>query len=472
MKHLIISSLFLVACGRNANDLQIDNGQSLASGVTISRVSLYQGPETRLSDYGVQATPDLPIIAGRDGYVRVFYDAPGQAGVAATGVLELSTGEVYQQPATLVEASTEASVSSTFNFQVPGEAITEAGFDYRVYIVDEANSSGEDTLGAIHPDEGFELHATEREHIFKVTLVPYQYNADGSGRVPDTSPAAIAALEDRFRQLYPISDIELTVLNPIPWNGAIQPNGTGWQEVGLNLYSLRLNAGAANDEYYYAMFNPASSLSQFCGGGCLLGVTLLNTDADPTLNLALGVGFPEQVADTMAHEIGHSHGRPHANCGPGLDPQSIDPNYPYPGGTIGELAYDIVGGGIIPSTQADIMSYCYPQWISDYNYLALWNRAEIFRSAAVARSDVATALPGELIVIEGDGVATWVGSDMDLPWRSGKALEVRAGFAEQVEGRFVAWDHMPGGWLILPSQPDHVDTLSFELEGVRYEVSR
>ena len=61
---------------------------------------------------------------------------------------------------------------------------------------------------------------------------------------------------------------------------------------------------------------------------------------------------------------------------------------------------------------------------------------------------------------------------MDLPTRSGKDVRVRAGFAEDVDARFVKWDHLPGGWVILPPQSADVDLLTFEVDGVRYEVER
>ncbi len=473
MKYLSLPFVLLFACSNSNNDLLIDRDMALATDVTITHISLYQGPGAVLAQDGLAAAPDLPLIAGRDAMVRVFYTTEGRAGTDVTAILELADGESFEVSGTLGEGSTEESIESTFNFAVPGDLLS-GSFNYRVYIAEEGKGGGDD-LGALHPDEGFETHALELEHVLRVTLVPYEYNADGSGRLPDTSPEALAAIEDRFRQLYPISDVELTLHDPVRWSSAIEPNGAGWQEVILSVYGLRDREGASDDEYYYAMFNPRRSLGEFCSRGCLLGVTLLNADpettGDPSLNMAIGVGYTDGAADTMLHELGHAHGRSHAPCGQGLDPGSIDRSYPSNDGLIGAPSYDVVGGSFMPSSSADIMSYCYPQWISEYNYRALFSRADAIRSAGQVRSALADAAPGVLVLVDGDGGATWAASDMALPQRAGSPMTVLAGFAEQVEGRFYRYDHLPGGWLVLPELQD-VDTVSFELDGELYTVER
>ena len=67
----------------------------------------------------------------------------------------------------------------------------------------------------------------------------------------------------------------------------------------------------------------------------------------------------------MAHELGHSMSLYHAPCGVSEPAFS----FPYPDGSIGRWGYDFRDGGVLvePST-ADMMSYCEPQWISDYNF--------------------------------------------------------------------------------------------------------
>jgi hypothetical protein len=102
-------------------------------------------------------------------------------------------------------------------------------------------------------------------------------------------------------------------------------------------------------------------------------------------------------ADTMAEEIGHAVGLPHAPCG---DPDGPDPNFPAyepydPSGKsnalIGEYGFDTqvhqpdyLPSKIRPPTTKDFMSYCGPKWISLYNYKNLINN---FYLSAESRMD-------------------------------------------------------------------------------------
>jgi hypothetical protein len=85
---------------------------------------------------------------------------------------------------------------------------------------------------------------------------------------------------------------------------------------------------------------------------------------------------------TMAHELGHACGLPHAPCG-----TTGDPNYPayepydpanLPNASIGEYGLDISNGNILPpATFKDMMAYCAPRWISLYNYGRLTNNTNL-----------------------------------------------------------------------------------------------
>jgi len=83
---------------------------------------------------------------------------------------------------------------------------------------------------------------------------------------------------------------------------------------------------------------------------------------------------------TLAHEVGHNFGRPHAPCGV-PDP---DPNYPQyknpdgsslPSGSIGEVGVNVFQPQVYnPATCRDFMSYCGPEWVSPYTYTHLFSK--------------------------------------------------------------------------------------------------
>jgi hypothetical protein len=58
-----------------------------------------------------------------------------------------------------------------------------------------------------------------------------QYNADGSGRLPDTTTAQLEHYRDAFYELYPAASVDVTVHAPIPWSGVIDASGGGWPDV-------------------------------------------------------------------------------------------------------------------------------------------------------------------------------------------------------------------------------------------------
>jgi hypothetical protein len=77
--------------------------------------------------------------------------------------------------------------------------------------------------------------------------------------------------------------------------------------------------------------------------------------------------------ETVAHELGHNFGRPHAPCG---NPAGPDVSYPYFDAQLGAQGWDVYSTLSGSTTRArpigtdsrDIMSYCRPIWVSDYTY--------------------------------------------------------------------------------------------------------
>lgn len=434
-----------------------------ANGVAIRRVAIYQGPERRLFDNGQFINSDTPLIQGRPALIRVFYDTvEGYNGMPVTAKLNLAGGDpiVVEMPA-LGATSDDGALGSTINFEIPAERIGPS-LDYNIEILQDT-PGGTDYAGALFPSDRATLSVPVEGKVntFRLMLVPFQYNADGSGRLPDTSPARVEEFRQRFMALYPVSNVEVQVREPEPWNQTISASGNDWQAVGQRLYSIRNNEKPGDDWYYYAIFNPKASFAQFCGSGCLLGVTLLNNQPSSTgeegLRLAIGVGFDEYAVDTAAHEIGHSHGREHADCGPGLDQNSIDSNFPYNNGGIGVWGYDLGSKQLYsPNEYSDIMGYCETQFISDYNFTALSRRSQNVNEAKwFVPEGVEPAY--DLVLVGADGSVTWgerlpaskplTGTKVDVELELDTDVEV-------VTGQYFKYDHIGGGWLFLPTTMD------------------
>ena len=212
--------------------------------------------------------------------------------------------------------------------------------------------------------------------MLKVRIIPILSN----GRLPDTTTAGLAPYRELLAAMYPVSGVEFTVgaqlsaPYPVDWSGT------------LDQVRARGQAGAPGaDVYYYGLHKPTDTFRQFCGGGCTAGIGYVGGATNSGTRVSIGIGFPDGGGspNTMAHEVGHNHGRNHAPCVPqGSSISGVDNSFPYSGGAIGVWGYDQRTKALLnPSGVSDIMGYCNNKWISDYTYDALVTRVAAVNGA-------------------------------------------------------------------------------------------
>ena len=460
----------------------------LVPGLAITDVAFFQAVKVPVVTAGkavAKATRNAPVVLGRPALVRV-YVAPGEGytPTAVTAELRLVDGTTrlpsIKDTKTISADSTDEASASTFNFEVPATSLP-AGVTYQVLLTAKGGEVPKGAVDARFPKAGgVQDLEGEKSGKLKIVVVPVKYDADGSGRQPDVSAAQLALYKDTFMARYAVTEVEVTARAAWSYPSAISANGSGFSAVLNAITNLRKSDGVATDVYYYGALAPKPSFSSFCGGGCVTGLsTVVESAKTSFLRASVGVGFPgEDSANTMAHEVGHAHGREHAPCG---GAQNTDPDFPYSGGTIGTWGYNILDKTFISPTKGkDMMGYCPNEWVSDYTFTALFDRIAAVNGGAVSAGSgggaggnlqapgttpsqsAASALTKQSFRtanVDGNGAVAW-GGDFELDEEPTEG-ETRAvtflGASGQTVGtqtaHFYPYDHLPGGVLVVPAAP-------------------
>jgi len=436
-------------------------GGDLVAGLDIASVTINQAVSIELDTTGDALDSRARVVEGRPAVIRAFVEPEdGWDGREVVGVLEFEDGEVYSDEKAVDDDSSISSMSSTFNFSVPGSEIVEdAAFTISLRELDAPSAPEGNTNGATWPGETpAVLDTRDPGGPVTVVLVPIRYNNDGSGRLPDISDDHIETLRNEFFKQYPVAEVDFVVAEPWATGRYIDNFGTGWGELLDEFTNWR--SGRANfGEYYYGLFSPRSSYEEFCQGACIAGLSWRpESPFNDGGRASIGLGYPGfdgvSAAGIMVHEVGHAHGREHAPCGLGNQPS--DASYPYSQASIGTWGYDIVDGGLkSPNQYTDFMAYCDPTWVSDYTFGDLQDWVRDTNSAAAWVVEAAPLWWSSYVLSDDGATATGTTLFDRPPGAESVAVELLDGngnVLEEVDARFMGFNHLPGGGLWVPQQ--------------------
>lgn len=453
-----------------------------AVGMSISQVALYQGVKVPLIDAGGEVqTRNAPVVLGRDAMLRVFFETKADwephkitVRLTVTSGGSQTVSEFTGEPA---GTTSEDKLNTSANFPIPGNLLS-GDASFRVELFETANStrqgSSEGTRAPATGDTLFQEQSSGGP--LRVVVIPIRYDADGSGRLPDTSDEAIEQYRKFMYKVYPTAEVQMVVGQQLNWSQKVTGNGSGWQQLLNEMVKRRKNDGVDKDVYYYGLFMPTASGASFCQSGCVAGLTYMSPDTnDTSLRTSIGLAFPNlDRENTMAHEIGHAHQRLHAPCAIN-DTSSIDKAFPDKSGKLSNWGYDLFDNKLYPPTKtADFMGYCTPTWVSDYTFDALFKRNQYVHQTAEIK-------PGP------NGFGRWQSASLDmdgnLDWgdvtevvgqpqgerRLAELLDEDGHVLQTVKGVFTPLSHLPGGRLLLPEGTPRAASIRLE-DGKRFSL--
>lgn len=313
----------------------------------------------------VQSYSDtIPLVAGRDAFLRVFVRADQANTIAPSVRVRLYAGsnpvpvQTYTIPAPGASAPTsvdEATLGSSWNQLIPGSLITS---DARILAdVDPGNGFGESN----ESDNSFPATGTPKALVVRaanpldIRFVPVVVQ----GSTGNVTTANVGQFTVTMRKVFPLRTVNADVRSQ-PFTSAAaalqSSSATEWGQVLSEVNALRAADGWAG--YYYGVVRTSYS-SGIAGIGYVPGRTAIGWDRLPSGD------------DVMAHEFGHNLSLSHAPCGGVANP---DPAFPHATGNTGVFGLDVAALSLKPPTSKDLMGYCGgTQWISDYHYLRAFN---------------------------------------------------------------------------------------------------
>jgi hypothetical protein len=295
----------------------------------------------------------VPLVARRDGLIRVF----GLANEPSTRMPVIEVG-VYHDEARVetleltanlyaVTEIDEGSLDSSWNAPLPGDLI-RSGLSLRATINPDHSIPERDYSDNTFPlEDEHQIVSVEDYGPTKVRFVPIHREFDGeTGEVP-------AQLADwvRFTEsVFPIPYLDYDVREAYTFDKDVSDLESRdiWSEMLRDMDALRHADGSFR--YYYG-------LTKRIEGSGVGGVAYLRG--------RVGIGR-DNASQIFAHELGHNFGLRHAPCGgaPGTDA-----DFPHANAALGAYGWNPDTGEMIAQdTKHDLMGYCYPRWVSDYNY--------------------------------------------------------------------------------------------------------
>ena len=314
---------------------------------------------------------DVPLVADKGGYLRVFAVASEANPFQPTVRVRFYHGgglvhtEVITAPGASVPTGViESSLTTSWNVAVPASLI-QPGLTILADVDPTDQIAEGNEADNNYPLDGSPMAMDVRTTTtFEVTFVPVRQSVNDL--VGNVTTGNVAQYMDVALRMLPMAQADVTVHAEYITDAPVLESGNGngaWGTILSEVNGIRIVEGTSR--YYYGVVKTSY-------GGGVAGMGYLGW---PT---AIGWDRLPSGSGVAAHEWGHNWNLRHA---PGCGAGSPDPSFPYADGKIGVWGLDITSTAVkSPSTHYDFMSYCGPDWISDYFYKEILDFRQIFGS--------------------------------------------------------------------------------------------
>jgi hypothetical protein len=348
----------------------------------VDAVHLNQGSQTLHGTIGG--------IAGRAGVLRVVVRANDPNAFALPVRVRLFQDGTLLREETLTRATAGVPTdpdlfepTHTWNLVLPAAQVVPG-----LSVVAEVDPQG--TAGVRNPADrrfprGSGTASLDVRELMPFRIVFIPVHAAVQARTGNIHPGNVEQFLTATRQWLPVATILPTIAGTYTTNVDLS-DGDAWPQL---LHEIRLKrvVEGARDEYYHGIL-PDFPGTPWGGYGYVPG-SPSNGDA----RSAISFDRLPAASGVVAHELGHNLGRWHAPCG---NPAGVDGNYPHPGAVLGSPGFNVLTNALVTAANLrDYMSYCGPQWTSDYTFRAIvnWRRADPLALPAAGGSFAAGAAP-------------------------------------------------------------------------------
>jgi len=315
------------------------------------------------------ASNDVPLVAGRTTVVRAYAKTDQPGGTENIHVslsawqdgTQLPDSPLVLGPNVISPSPSRADINSSINFQLPqswlsGQVTIEATVDksHVLYETNENNNTSSLTLN---------FNSIPSLDV-KIIPIHYYHHGNPNDYYPAVSQDIIS---NDVWNIYPVDNVNISFHSPKTYYGNLN-DVDDWIYILNAVTNMKQSEGAPDSQIWYGLLPVEDDRGDTWFNGGVLGLGWFGDRV--SIGLADYSSYGIDGGITAAHEFGHNLGRKHAPCGNPADP---DPDYPYSNGIISQFGFNLSQLTIIPNTYKDIMSYCSPEWVSDYTYLGLYN---------------------------------------------------------------------------------------------------